>query len=278
MQRVKSYLKKAFTPITIMFIPHSNVRPLTVKIPSIGIAASVLLLCAAIVYFFTLSADSAEYIRARRELSYYSGQFMELKDALSTLKRTSRELERLVSFKSRDQILENLDMTDSGSLDIEGLKSQIKSSMETIGEIKDYLSQQRSVYMATPKGWPATGHVTSPYGERQHPVSGKPEFHSGVDIAADPDSPVRATADGIVSFAGWAGNNGNLVVLEHGLGFSTFYCHNRRIAVHRGQRVRRGDVISYVGSTGNSTGPHVHYEVWREGKSVNPKKYLEGRS
>jgi len=132
--------------------------------------------------------------------------------------------------------------------------------------------------MATPKGWPVNGHITSPYGEREHPRSGKQELHTGIDIAAYPGSPVMATADGVVSFSGWAGNNGNLVVIEHGAGFSTFYAHNRKVAVSVGQKVKRGEIISYVGSTGNSTGPHVHYEVWREGHSTNPEIFLEGKS
>ncbi|MEJ2696668.1 MAG: M23 family metallopeptidase [Candidatus Sulfobium sp.] len=104
------------------------------------------------------------------------------------------------------------------------------------------------------------------------------EFHSGLDIAAEPGEPVRATADGIVIFAGWSGNNGNLVAIEHGLGFRTYYAHNRKVVVKVGQKVKRGQVISYVGSTGRSTGPHVHYEIWHEGKRVNPKKYIKGRS
>jgi murein DD-endopeptidase MepM/ murein hydrolase activator NlpD len=89
---------------------------------------------------------------------------------------------------------------------------------------------------------------------------------------------VRATADGIVSFSGWSGGNGNLVVLEHGFGYSTFFAHNKKVNVKVGQIIKRGDIISYIGSTGNSTGPHVHYEVWKDGKSVNPYKYLKGRS
>ncbi len=107
---------------------------------------------------------------------------------------------------------------------------------------------------------------------------GENEFHSGIDISTNPGNPVRATADGIVSFSGWSGGSGNLVGLEHGHGFSTFYAHNRINAVKVGQKVHRGDVISYVGSTGNSTGPHVHYEIWKDGRHVNPQKYVEGKS
>jgi murein DD-endopeptidase MepM/ murein hydrolase activator NlpD len=102
-------------------------------------------------------------------------------------------------------------------------------------------------------------------------------FHSGIDLACDPGTPIHATADGIVSHSGWAGGNGNVVVLEHGHGYSTIYAHNRNNAVKVGQQVRRGDVIGYVGSTGRTTGPHVHYEVLKDGKNVNPAPYLAGR-
>ncbi|MDA8083687.1 MAG: M23 family metallopeptidase, partial [Nitrospiraceae bacterium] len=171
-----------------------------------------------------------------------------------------------------------IDTSDSGSIDMENIKNQIKISMESIGEIKDYLGQQKNIYLSTPIGWPVAGHITSGFGERSDPRSGEPKFHSGLDIGAEPGSPVKATADGIVSFAGWSGGGGNLVVIEHGFGYSTYYAHNRLLAVKAGQKVRRGEIVSYVGSTGNSTGPHVHYEVWKEGRAIDPQKFLQGRS
>jgi murein DD-endopeptidase MepM/ murein hydrolase activator NlpD len=109
---------------------------------------------------------------------------------------------------------------------------------------------------------------------RIHPKTHKRDFHTGVDIAAWPGTPVRATADGIVVFAGWSGESGKLVVIEHGFGYTTCYAHNKKILVKVGQVVRRGDVIAYVGSTGRVTGPHVHYEVWVDKKPVNPIPYL----
>jgi len=89
---------------------------------------------------------------------------------------------------------------------------------------------------------------------------------------------VRATADGVVSFAGWSGGSGNLVGIEHGFGYATFYAHNTKSAVVVGQFVKRGDVIAYSGSTGSSTGPHSHYEIWKDGRHINPMPFIEGRS
>jgi murein DD-endopeptidase MepM/ murein hydrolase activator NlpD len=278
MQRLKRLLRKAFVPVTVMVIPHSDVRSIKIKLPSVGIIASVLLWAIGTVYVFSVAVDALEYSKMKEKLGYYSSQFIELRSTISSLKQAESDFKRIFSVNSKEQILENLDTSDSGSIDMEDLKQKIRITMENVGEIRDYLSQQRDLFVATPKGWPVDGHITSPYGLRVHPITGGKEFHSGVDIATQPGTPVHATADGIVSFAGWSGANGNLVVIEHGFGYSTFYAHNRKVAVKTGQKVKRGDVISYVGSTGNSTGPHVHYEVWRNGGSTNPKAYLEGRA
>ncbi|MEW6107677.1 MAG: M23 family metallopeptidase [Nitrospirota bacterium] len=278
MQKIRKMLKKAFTPITIMLIPHTNTRSIRLKIPSIGILISIVLWLIGTVYVFSIAIDAFEYNRMKEKLNYYAGEFLELKTTISTLKKAENEFRRLFSLKNKEEVLENLDNSDSGSIDLENLKQQIQITMETVGEIKDYLSQQKDIYIATPKGWPVDGHITSPYGSREHPVTHAKDFHSGIDIASEPGNTIRATADGIVSFAGWSGGNGNLVVMEHGFGFSTFYAHNKKVNVRVGQRVRRGDIIGYIGSTGNSTGPHVHYEVWKDGRSINPYKYIEGRS
>ena len=278
MQRIRLLIRKAFTPITIMFIPHSDVKALRIKVPSIGILASVVLWFIGMGYVFSIAVDAFEYNRMKENLNYYSGQFIEMKKTMVSLKNAENEFRKLFSFKTKESVLEHVDTSDNGSIDMETLKDQIKLTMESVGEIKDYLSQQKDLYLATPIGWPVLGRISSPYGYREHPNSGERDFHSGMDIASGPGMPVKATADGIVSFAGWSGGNGNLVALEHGLGFSTYYAHNRSVVVKVGQKIKRGDVIGYIGSTGNSTGPHVHYEIWRDGKAVDPASFLEGRS
>lgn len=117
---------------------------------------------------------------------------------------------------------------------------------------------------------PVNGRITSGFGMRFHPILGYTRMHAGVDIAAPWGTPVRATGDGIVSFAGRHGGHGNYVRLEHGGGVGTGYGHLSRIAVSPGQRVRAGEIIGFVGSTGLSTGPHLHYEMYRGGRTVNP--------
>jgi murein DD-endopeptidase MepM/ murein hydrolase activator NlpD len=119
-------------------------------------------------------------------------------------------------------------------------------------------------------GSPVSGHITSGFGMRRHPILGYVRMHSGVDFAASWGSPIYAVNDGMVNYAGWHGGHGNYVRLDHGGGISTGYGHMSRIAVSPGMVVRRGQVIGYVGSTGLSTGPHLHYELYRGGFNVDP--------
>ncbi len=122
-----------------------------------------------------------------------------------------------------------------------------------------------------PSIWPTTGVVTSPYGLRW----GGTDFHPGIDIANDMGTPIVATADGVVEYAGWnSGGYGNMVDINHGNGLMTRYGHASQVVVSAGQHVKRGQLIAYMGSTGFSTGPHVHYEVHVNGNRVNPISYL----
>ncbi len=279
--KLKKLLKSAFTPVTIMFIPHTNNKPLNFKIPIIGLLTGIFLYIVGILYIFSIAVNSYEYYRMKDRLEYYTQEFTQLNSTISTLKKAEMEFKKLFSFKSKEMILENLDsITDSGSVEIDTqkIKEQIKNTFETVSEIKDYLRKERDIYFATPKGLPVKGYISSDYGKRVHPKTGKLDFHSGIDISAEIGAPVTATADGIVSFSGWSGNSGNVIVLEHGHGFSTIYAHNKINFVKVGQVVKRGDIIAYVGSTGNSTGPHLHYEVWKEGKQINPKNFLKENS
>jgi murein DD-endopeptidase MepM/ murein hydrolase activator NlpD len=117
---------------------------------------------------------------------------------------------------------------------------------------------------------PVVGRMTSSFGSRRHPILGYTRLHAGVDFAAAFGAPIYAVGDGMVTYAGWHGGHGNYVRLNHGGGFDTGYAHMSRIAVQDGARVRAGQVIGYVGSTRLSTGPHLHYELYRSGVPVNP--------
>lgn len=278
MQRLKAILKKLFLPITIMFVPHNSSKPLSMKLPSLWILVMGSLALAGIVYVFSVSASVIENRRMRETLEFYASQFIEIKGTMLALRKSEQEFRRLFSLKKKEDVLERFEPSESGSLeDIETLKRQLSHTMETVREIREYLSSEKSIYEATPKGWPVNGNISSPFGKREHPISGNADFHSGLDLYAEPGTPVRATASGVVLFAGWSGKNGNLVAIEHGHGYSTLCAHNKKILVQQGQVVKRGDIIAYSGSTGSSTGPHLHYEVWKEKRPVNPMPYVLGK-
>lgn len=142
----------------------------------------------------------------------------------------------------------------------------------------EYVPEENGGYVMQNYGggmiWPVSGPITSEFGWRTHPIFGNARFHSGLDIGADYGVPIHAAASGVVIESGWIGGYGNTIMIEHGSGIVTLYGHNESLAVGVGQQVNQGDVIAYCGSTGNSTGPHCHFEVRLGGEPVSPWDYL----
>lgn len=140
------------------------------------------------------------------------------------------------------------------------------------------LERRQALAAATPSIWPAQGWLNARYGDRADPFTGDRDYHPGLDISADRGDPVMATAHGTVTTAQRSGAYGNLVVIDHGFGISTRYAHLDRFRVKSGDAVRRGEVVGYAGSTGRSTGTHLHYEVLVYGRHVNPLQFLLNRA
>lgn len=278
MRRIYCLFKKALTPVTIMVIPHETVKSLNLRVPVLGILLSLLFLALGAAQTYRLVVNGLQYASLVEKVNYYTQQFSQWNSTVTALKETEVDFRRIFSLDSRDQVLESIDTSYSGDIDIQNLMTELQKSVEKVDTIKDYLRIQKDLYLSTPKGYPTDGNISSPFGFRESPFTGLRTFHSGVDISTSPGTPIRATADGVVSHSGWTQFSGYLVAIEHGCGFSTIYAHNKKNVVKVGQRVKRGQIIAYVGSSGKSTGPHVHYEVWEKGKRVNPKKFLKGRS
>ena len=156
-----------------------------------------------------------------------------------------------------------------------GVLSDLLSVIGTrLDSVRDSVERRHALAAATPSVWPVAGWLTSSYGNRQDPFTHNADFHPGLDISADYGQPVLATADATVSSAGANGAYGNMVTLDHGFGIVTKYGHLSRFAVIAAQQIKRGDVIGYVGSTGRSTGSHLHYEIWMNGRLTNPMTLL----
>jgi len=140
--------------------------------------------------------------------------------------------------------------------------------------LRDLRGVDRPVLRRPMLSSPVDGRLTSGFGLRKHPITGEVHFHQGIDIAASQGTPIRAVKDGTVEFSGTMSGYGKVVILRHQNGLSTLYAHSSKLAVKAGDQVRQGQVVGAVGSTGRSTGPHLHFEVRRDGKAVNPLMYL----
>jgi len=140
--------------------------------------------------------------------------------------------------------------------------------------VRKDVERREALAGATPSIWPAHGWLTGTFGGRSDPFSGEPAFHQGLDISTEKGQPVFATADGEIESAAYTGDYGNFIVIKHGFGLMTRYGHLSAFAVKPGASVKRGDIIGYVGSTGRSTGSHLHYEILANGKLINPLQLL----
>jgi len=154
------------------------------------------------------------------------------------------------------------------------LRNLLGALENRLASVKTKVEGQQALARATPSIWPIAGWLSSSYGNRRDPFDGGADFHSGLDIAADRGTPVHATADGIVSTAGYNGNYGNSVLIDHGYGISTRFGHLSSFVVGSGQPVKRGEVIGFVGSTGRATSAHLHYEILLNGQAINPLRLL----
>jgi len=154
------------------------------------------------------------------------------------------------------------------------LKTEVSIQERSFQELVEYLEDQKSLLASTPSIWPVKGWLTSTFGYRSSPFTGRREMHKGLDIATRSGTPIIAPADGLVVFSGREGGFGNMIVIDHGYGITTRYGHCSVLDAKLGQKIKRGDVIARVGNTGRSTGPHVHYEVAVNGVPVNPSRYI----
>jgi len=214
----------------------------------------------------TLQA-AADTIRASAELDPQAARAMQRLPSSITQRAMGGSMLRGVTAPLTDAM---------GAADpVFGLVGDVLRIVEAqLDRVRPGAERRQALAAATPSIWPVTGGLSSSFGIRRDPFTGSPEFHSGLDIPADKGEPVRATADGKVLSARWSGDFGNLVVVDHGYGIGTRYGHLSRFAVSEGQTLRKGDIVGFVGSTGRSTSPHVHYELLLNGRPTNPLRLL----
>jgi len=241
--------------------------------------------------YSALSFDRQQYLRLmaenssqRQQLRALERDFAGLRQELALLAETDAQLRSSLVTNTDETPAEPAgiggalasDPTDMSELQqqINALKLAIELRREAQDEIHSLLTEEYSQQSSTPQGWPTKGWLTSYFGVRKGPFSGRERMHEGLDIAANTGTAVRATADGVVVRARIDSTFGKMVMIDHGYGYRTIYAHNSRLRVKAGSRVKRGDPIAEVGNTGRSTGPHLHYEVHLNGVPVNPRKFL----
>lgn len=297
---------------TFMYIPHRKSDVKSVHLTRRAIVAAsclvigfcFLLIGLGVHAFGGTSASSGvgdENARLHGELTRMEGQVADLGQQLETLLEREEELRLVADLPpvplavqavgvggpghsgaeagaygtavSGDRKLNNRVGSVSTSLDVLLRRSElVASSMEDVGKA---IASKKAKFEATPSIWPTSGFLTSTYSKaRRHPIFHDVRPHYGIDISARRGAPVLATAAGTVRNAGWENGHGNFVEIDHGNGLKTTYSHNSRILVKDGQRVKRGDTIALVGSTGFSVAPHVHYEVHENGSPIDPLRYI----
>lgn len=292
---------------TLMIIPNrkSGVKKISVPkvaIRNIAIGAVVFILLALfIVYDYTsIKRDRAEMSRLRdltkvqqQQLRELGTKIDEFSDRMEELRQTDKKIRILAYETNRERKLplgvggsdketriKDLLERDHSVLiegmrkNIEKLKNEANEREKSFNELLAFLNEQKSILASTPSLWPVQGWVTSGFGTRRSPFGSGIEFHKGIDISTRYGKAIVAPADGFVVRSGYEPADGNTVKIEHGHGFSTAYLHLSKIAIAQGERIKKGQVIGYVGDSGRSTGPHLHYSVYVNNVPVNPVKYL----
>jgi len=224
-----------------------------------------------------VAAIEADLERARLELQQQEQAQEEARSQLGSLADERRNLVELASIRRHSvasEVAEMEDLSAAEEASLEGLILEREREMEAQRRAAGIAGGVESEGVAGSFSWPVTGTITSPFGWRSNPFGGAPEFHQGLDIAAPSGTTVTAAAGGTVIMAQWYGGYGNYILIDHGGGYSTGYGHLSAIYVSTGQAVQRGQAIGAVGSTGQSTGPHLHFEVRIAGKPVDPAPRL----
>lgn len=299
--------KKANKPdnreYTIKIIPHKGENVRSIRLPIRTIKYGFAVACAGVVLFAgafgysTYNASMAqteksELSELRQVNTMQQAQILQLSQKANALQEDmdrlndlENEIRQIASMEGADASRAGFDRAAHNGQGGPGIQPNVKIIGETLDSLtasvqarrqslenlKQIISNQKEQLAVTPSIWPSAGEVSSRYGLRWNGS----DFHPGVDIAADEGTPVVATADGAVIESSWnSGGYGYMVDIDHGNAIITRYAHNSQLAVSVGDKVKKGQVIAYMGSTGFSTGPHVHYEVIINGKAVNPNRFL----
>lgn len=298
------FLKNAAKPVSVFIIPHNGMPSVRFNLPVLfllifGVGWTGMTIWAGYIAgrHFDYYVTKADNKILRTKMAYVSEQVEQGLAYLEMTKRTDSQLRKVLgmdpsAFAKEEGLggAQESDMADFRKLlnekaseikeatlnnSIQKMQDESRKRLSSYSEVTLYLTNKHNGARATPSIWPAEGRVASTFGYRIHPLRLSSEFHSGLDIANEAGTSIFASADGVVRHSGWAQGYGMCAVVDHGFGYSTLYGHMSEVLAKEGAVVKRGQLIGRMGSTGTSTGNHLHYEVWTGGLPVNPMKYLQ---
>ncbi|MGE4318567.1 MAG: M23 family metallopeptidase [Deferribacterales bacterium] len=301
-------MKKKFT---VMIFDESRLgdvktRKISSTFITVFLAAVFLYVAASSAGFYYLSnlykekqvliTYKTENIKLKKQINGYENQLVVINDKLASVSELENKVRSLAVYgkagSGKKQLAiggKEVDVTqDISSISarkdkdyfkdlssaLTNLGTELEKKALSLSELADYLEEQKLLLSSTPSIWPTNGWISSHFGYRISPFTGRRVFHEGLDVASKIGAPVRATAAGTVVFSGRKNGYGRVVIIDHGFGYMTKYAHNSANLVNAGDKVKKGDRIAQVGNSGRSTGPHVHYEVLVNGVPVNPLKFI----
>jgi len=297
----KYIMQKGKQRFTVMLIPHSEKKIFNFQISFFTLIFVTVTLGVVLVGFFLLATNftytNEKITKVSQDLQNNETTMENLRDEISGIRKAGRSFK--ASMDNVMRVIGNQDYlnannapgvsalyiapeeTEGGSLkelsDLKSMTSLMENSVEPLDEINKVLSTYKELLADTPTMWPlkgVRGNITTRFGWTIHPFTHLGYLHTGVDIAWALGTPVEATANGTVAQTGYTEDTGNFITIQHKYGFTTRYLHLLQIVTHKGDHVNRGDTIGYVGNTGLSTGPHLHYEVRLGANYVDPMNFL----
>ena len=300
-KRWELFIERGHSRMTVMLIPHNEKKIFNFQISKFTFSFFVML------FIIIIGSSSFAYIKnnaIKREQQQLLLTYNDIRSHLYQFDQMTSDLNRLVgdikpeieeiyrlssgSDIHADQIWGGIELDDDNSEELNEMKNilpegvftlkniqhDVVAATNTIKTVKNFIDVRSRVVKETPSIIPNRGHITSLFGWRRSPFGHGRDFHTGIDIAAPGGTPIRATAPGEVVSSGWSGGYGNMIRIRHKYGFETIHAHCQSIRVSPGTRVSRGQIIGYVGQTGNATGNHNHYEIRLGGVPINPYPYM----
>jgi murein DD-endopeptidase MepM/ murein hydrolase activator NlpD len=268
--------RRARRYVSVMIIPHEDAASYSMKISRrllgvlIGlVGAFFVVLVAFMIYYGKVLVQARRATQLERrveELTVQQEELAALRGQLRDVEAMSLRVRRLLGLP-----IEAADSLAVAAPEIDVAKN-VPARAAAVRGAESEEAEERILLRSLPSRWPVKGWISRGFAVAEGEES--PRYHPGIDIAASRNAPVVAAADGVVITSGWNETYGHYVVLDHGFGTHTLYAHNERNSVEEGDRLRRGDVLGFVGSSGRSTAPHLHFEITKNGVPVDPRAYL----